>query len=212
MPPVRLKQNGLDKELREDVAALSPHRLPYADLPRPLRHGHQHDVHDADAAHQQRDAGNRPKEDDKGLRGLLQRLDRVHQAGDREVVLVGNAVAQAQDVADLLRRRVVDFLVRDLHVDTLDSDLSARGPLRPQAVVRRGDGHEDPVVQRADAGAALWSSAPRQPRRGGHRSGWCAQPGSEVQRAPPPFPTPAAPPARVGQGPPHRWLSPSSSS
>src|SRR6058998_2688000 len=45
--------DGLDQELDEDVAPASPHRHPEADLSRPLRHRHEHDVHDPDAADQQ---------------------------------------------------------------------------------------------------------------------------------------------------------------
>src|SRR5688500_6325856 len=45
----------LDEELGEDVAAARTDGLADADLAGPLADGHQHDVHDPDAAHDQRD-------------------------------------------------------------------------------------------------------------------------------------------------------------
>ena len=50
------EHDRLAQELRDDVALLGAQRAANADLARPLGHGGQHDVHDADAADQQRDA------------------------------------------------------------------------------------------------------------------------------------------------------------
>ena len=47
----------LGEELAPDVPARGADGAAHADLARPLEHGGQHDVHDADAAHEQRDAG-----------------------------------------------------------------------------------------------------------------------------------------------------------
>ena len=46
------EDGGFDQELRRDVAASRTQRAANADFPRPLRDRGQHDVHDADAAHQ----------------------------------------------------------------------------------------------------------------------------------------------------------------
>src|SRR6266851_1397154 len=43
------------EELSHDIAAPRPQRLPDPDLARPLRHRHEHDVHDNDPAHDERD-------------------------------------------------------------------------------------------------------------------------------------------------------------
>ena len=43
-----------------DVDLARAHRAPHPDLARPLEHGGEHDVHDPDAAHEQRDRGDRP--------------------------------------------------------------------------------------------------------------------------------------------------------
>ena len=61
--PADAGQNDrLGQELPQDVAPLGPHRLAQPDLPRALGHRHQHDVHDADTAHQQRNAGDDAQE------------------------------------------------------------------------------------------------------------------------------------------------------
>ena len=48
------QRHGFNQELRQYVLGLRPHRLAQANLPGPLRHRHQHDVHDSNAAHDQR--------------------------------------------------------------------------------------------------------------------------------------------------------------
>ena len=50
------QRQRLDQELQQDVARLGAHRHADADLARPLGDADQHDVHDPDAAHQQRHA------------------------------------------------------------------------------------------------------------------------------------------------------------
>ena len=46
------EQAGFDQELAADAPGSSAQRLAHADLARALGDRHQHDVHDADAAHQ----------------------------------------------------------------------------------------------------------------------------------------------------------------
>ena len=53
----RLTYTRLDEELDDDAAPLGTNGPADADLPGPFGDGHQHDVHDADAAHQQADGG-----------------------------------------------------------------------------------------------------------------------------------------------------------
>ena len=47
-------QNGFHQELTQHVALARADRAPHADLMRPLEDAGQHDVHDADPAHEQR--------------------------------------------------------------------------------------------------------------------------------------------------------------
>ena len=53
-------------ELAPDVLLLGAQRFSDADLPCPLRDGHQHDVHNADAAHQQGNGGDGHQHDHHG--------------------------------------------------------------------------------------------------------------------------------------------------
>ena len=55
------EHDRLDQELLGDVAPLGPQGAADADLAGPLGDGRQHDVHDADAADQQRDRGDRAR-------------------------------------------------------------------------------------------------------------------------------------------------------
>ena len=69
------------------MPALGAQRPADADLAGPLRDGGQHDVHDADAANDQRDRSNRPqheREDPLRLLGLLQQIERDR---DGEILL-----------------------------------------------------------------------------------------------------------------------------
>ena len=56
-PPTRHKHDRFHEELPQDVVAAGADGHPQADLPRPLRHRDEHDVHDPHAAHDQRDGG-----------------------------------------------------------------------------------------------------------------------------------------------------------
>ena len=56
-------REGLHHELVADVDLPRAHRPPHPDLARALEHRGQHDVHDPDAAHEERDAGDRPHHD-----------------------------------------------------------------------------------------------------------------------------------------------------
>ena len=60
-------QDRLDQELAQDVAVLGADGFAHADLARALGDRHQHDVHDADAAHQQGDAGDAAQQDVEGV-------------------------------------------------------------------------------------------------------------------------------------------------
>ena len=60
----------LDQELKQDVEAAGADGEPQADFARPLGHRHQHDVHDPDAADDERDAGDTGEQAGHRLRGL----------------------------------------------------------------------------------------------------------------------------------------------
>ena len=92
------EHHGLEDELAEDVGGRGADGHPQADLADALRDRHEHDVHDADAAHEQGDR--RDRREQHGHRAG----DGAHGGGDlrhvddAEVVVVGvrEAVALAQ--------------------------------------------------------------------------------------------------------------------
>ena len=53
MPPERGERDRFDEELQQHVARHGADREARTDLARPLRHRHEHDVHDADTADDQ---------------------------------------------------------------------------------------------------------------------------------------------------------------
>ena len=77
-PPARPSTRRLDQELPADHRRPGAERLAQADLPGPLGDRHQHDVHDADAADQQRERRDARQQDGQRLldrgRGGQQRL------------------------------------------------------------------------------------------------------------------------------------------
>src|SRR5207244_4850816 len=85
------ERGRLDQELEQDVPAPRPHREPDADLARALGHRHQHDVHDADAAHEERHRG--------------EAAEQVHQHGARVLRGLGDLVEITDGEVVVLARR-----------------------------------------------------------------------------------------------------------
>ena len=77
-----------------------------ADFADALGHRHQHDVHDADAADDQRDAGDRAEQQRHQPRRLRARGDHFGDVAHGEIVVVAglDLVALAQEVFDLTLR------------------------------------------------------------------------------------------------------------
>src|SRR5436190_5148459 len=90
------QRHSLNQELAHYISALRSHRLADTYLASSLGHGHQHDVHDADAAHQQRDPRNGTQEEGQHRSHSAQRAQQVRLVEHREVVIGGgHAVALA---------------------------------------------------------------------------------------------------------------------
>ena len=66
---------------------MAPQSLPDPDFPCPFRNGHQHDVHDTDAPHQEADSGHNGQQQGNGPGGLLGGLDDFRQIPDGKVVI-----------------------------------------------------------------------------------------------------------------------------
>ena len=99
------EHDGLGQELPDDVAAPRANRFSHADFARALRDRHQHDVHHADAAHQQSDRADHGGQQRHRTRDLLNWLatpcavDMPKLSGG-----VGNVAPAAQHGANFVLR------------------------------------------------------------------------------------------------------------
>src|SRR6266704_2442564 len=96
-----------------------------ANLPRAFSHGNQHDIHDANPAHNQRDGSDGNQQNRERLAGFELRLNDVFRVADVEVIVF----FRAQMVAVAQERR--GFLPRNLH--------RILGNRRTQNVIEPGD-------------------------------------------------------------------------
>ncbi len=85
-PPNEADDDGLDEELQEDVLAARADGEPQADLAGALGDRDQHDVHDADAADEQRHAGDRRQQRRHRPRGFGADAGDLFLRADHEVV------------------------------------------------------------------------------------------------------------------------------
>src|SRR5437762_5256192 len=86
------RQGGrFGEELAQDVAPARPQRLPDPDLPGPLGHGHQHDVHDDDAAHDERDPHEAGPDGVEDAAQLVPEVEHAFRRFHREVVILARA-------------------------------------------------------------------------------------------------------------------------
>ncbi len=139
------QDHRLDQELGEDVALPRPDRHPDPDLPRPLRHRHEHDVHDPDAADQQGDGGDPAQQEAHDPGGGLGQGQHLREVPHREVVgsLRSDPVALAQQLGHLLLG-----LLDAVPVDRLHQDDAHRPHVRApgQLLLHRRDREEHRVV------------------------------------------------------------------
>src|SRR5690606_7017351 len=110
--------HGLDQELTNDVPLLGANGAANADFAGSFQHGRQHDVHDADAADQQRDAGDRDHDDLK--HALLLLALREQTSGYRDRKVAGVVVPGGDDGADDLGHFDGIGVGVDAHEDAVD--------------------------------------------------------------------------------------------
>ena len=160
-PPRPGQRERLDQELGEDVAAPGADRLADADLAGPLADRDQHDVHDPDAADDQRDRGDAPEQQRQRAADRVGRLEQLRLVEDREVVVVGRreAVARPQERRDLGLDRRHLRLVGDADADRPDV------VARDEVLADDADRHHDLVVGVLEAGTALGLEDADQPER-----------------------------------------------
>ena len=149
MPPSMTHDDALDEELSQHVGAARADRHADADLARPLGHRHEHDVHDADAADEQRDRGNRREQARHHLGRAAHRLGDLRLVAHGEIVVCrwrrDDAASRMIDVTLILRRR---HLFRGVGADEDLSDAHVAA----QTILRRGVRHQHDVVLVLTAG------------------------------------------------------------
>ena len=91
------ERHGFHQELADDVAAARAHGLAHADFACALGDGDQHDVHDADTAHQQAQSRNRDGHQADEAGDVVELLDDLVGRGDGEIVF--GAGGQTADAA-----------------------------------------------------------------------------------------------------------------
>ena len=92
-PPTEVRNDGLDQELPEDLAAPGAERLADADLARPFGDRDHHDRHHADAADHQRDRRDDDEREERRLADLIPHLQDGVLRGQVEVVRLRRASA-----------------------------------------------------------------------------------------------------------------------
>ncbi len=110
-PADQAENQGLDQELPENIAAPGAHGHADADLPGPLGHRNQHDVHDPDPAHQEGNGGDGPQENGHDPGRFLGRGKGLRKVADGEIIiLVGsNAVPLAEELGDLIFGQISSY-------------------------------------------------------------------------------------------------------
>src|SRR3989338_10132076 len=103
-PPHERERHSLDEELEKDVMAAGTHSLAQPDLPRPLRNGDEHDIHDADTADEQRNPGYERNEHREAECDLTDNLCRLFRRAGTEVIFI-HIVLRIQDAMSLAKQR-----------------------------------------------------------------------------------------------------------
>src|SRR4029077_14542748 len=97
-------RGGFNQELQQDVAAARANGFADAALAGSLGDGHQHDVHDDDAADDQGDGGDADHHDEERSTDVLPQFEKGVGRLDREVVFggIGQMMAAAHDLANFI--------------------------------------------------------------------------------------------------------------
>src|ERR1039458_3458057 len=99
---------GLDEKLKQNIIAACAQRLAHADLPGAFGDGNQHDVHDDNAANDQRDACDGHHHGSKAIEDSAQEVLEGGAGVDGEAVggAGGQVAARAHENAQLIGNRI----------------------------------------------------------------------------------------------------------
>ncbi|MEZ6017621.1 MAG: hypothetical protein R3F49_21105 [Planctomycetota bacterium] len=174
-PAADAKDDRFDEELADDVPPLRAEGAAHADLARALGDGRQHDVHDADAADEQRDHRDGPQHHVEDLRGLLLLAEQLERDDHLHVVLRPAAEVERARQQERCGQHLVGRA--KLHLDLVELDAGALFAPRAlaahfiaEARARRRHRDEDTLVDRDTARArgapdALQHADHREARR-----------------------------------------------
>ena len=153
------QRDGFDEELQQHFARCGADGEADADLVRALGHGDEHDVHDADAADQQRHPCHRREQHGHELRRGAQRLGDLPRVEDVEVVVL--VALQVPPLAHDLRDHCDQFeAVRAFHGRDGDLIDVMRRCFADQPTLQRGKRHDDGVILIAHARLAFRRQQP----------------------------------------------------
>ena len=118
-PPMPDQQHRLDQELQQHMDAPRADRHADADLAGALGDRDQQDVHDADAADQQRDRGDGGQQDLQHAAALLGHFGDLGQVAHGEIIIAIrlDAVAALQRLGHLIHRLIDQLGVAGLDID-----------------------------------------------------------------------------------------------
>src|SRR6266404_7991560 len=138
----RAQGDGFNEELRENIAAVRADRHAGSDLSRPLGHAHEHDVHDANPADNQRDASDGKQQSRHHIRRRGSGFRDLLLIAHRKIVIASrpNVVTLSQQPDDLLLRARQIFRICDLHIDVAQCRPASH------AFHRAGVGHNHHVI------------------------------------------------------------------
>ena len=153
------QRDGFDEKLQQHLARGGADGEADADLVRALGHGDEHDVHDADAADQQRHTCHRREQHGHELRRGAQRLGDLPRIEDVEVVVlvalqVPPLAHDLRDLGDQLQA------VRAFHGGDGDLIDVMRRRFADQPTLQRGKRHDDGVILVAHARLAFRRQQP----------------------------------------------------
>ncbi len=144
-------QHGLDQELLQDIGLAGADRHPHADLADALGDRHQHDVHHADPADDQRDHRDGGDQQRQDLGGALDGAADVVGVEDEEVLAV---VALRQETRDRLLGNIGRGGIADADADAAQRSVSEKTRLhRGVGQIDRGigAGTETALLRAGDA-------------------------------------------------------------
>ena len=131
----RAERDRFDQELGEDVAAMRADGHADADFARPLGHAHEHDVHDADAADDERNARDRAEQrgHDPEVAVAVSAISSWVRTVKSSSLPAADVVALPEQLDDLLLRGGELLRAGDLHVDVAQGRAAGEDPFHRAA-------------------------------------------------------------------------------